>query len=221
MGDTWGGHQLLNNAPCEQVLPPFSTSLDTIANMSSTEANPAVGKASRWYPAEDTPQRKKARKSIKPHQTRASLQPGAVLILLAGRFRGRRVILLKHLKEGTLLVTGPFKINGVPIRRVNARYVISTSTKVDISGLDQSTLDKIAKPEYFAREKKSKRRSNPHPSARPTRRPSTSLSFPQSRTRNSLPATCDPASARDTANDHTRWFFKQLNTKPGPCDEWP
>jgi len=151
------GHQLLNNAPCEQVLPPFSTSLDTIANMSATEANPAVVKASRWYPAEDTPQRKKARKSIKPHQTRASLQPGAVLILLAGRFRGRRVILLKHLKEGTLLVTGPFKINGVPIRRVNARYVISTSTKVDISGLDQSTLDKIAKPEYFAREKKSKK----------------------------------------------------------------
>merc|ERR1711939_751990 len=109
MGDTMGGHQLLNNAPCEQVLPPFSTSLDTIANMSSTEANPAVGKASRWYPAEDTPQRKKARKSIKPHQTRASLQPGAVLILLAGRFRGRRVILLKHLKEGTLLVTGPLR----------------------------------------------------------------------------------------------------------------
>ncbi len=55
----FAGHQLLNNAPCEQVLPPFSTSLDTIANMSSTEANPAVGKASRWYPAEDTPQRKK------------------------------------------------------------------------------------------------------------------------------------------------------------------
>lgn len=61
------------------------------------------------------------------------------------------------MKEGALLVTGPFKINGVPLRRVNARYVIATSTKVDISGLDQSTVDKIAKPEYFAREKKSKK----------------------------------------------------------------
>ncbi|KAL2447946.1 hypothetical protein ABEF95_013145 [Exophiala dermatitidis] len=60
-------------------------------------------------------------------------------------------------KEGALLVTGPFKINGVPLRRVNSRYVIATSTKVDISGLDQSTLDKIASPEYFAREKKSKK----------------------------------------------------------------
>lgn len=61
------------------------------------------------------------------------------------------------MKEGALLVTGPFKINGVPIRRVNSRYVIATSTKVDISGLDQSTLDKIATPEYFAREKKSRK----------------------------------------------------------------
>jgi ribosomal protein L14E/L6E/L27E len=85
------------------------------------------------------------------------LQPGAVLILLAGRFRGKRVILLKNLKEGALLVTGPFKINGVPLRRVNSRYVIATSTKVDISGLDQKTLDKIASPEYFAREKKSRK----------------------------------------------------------------
>lgn len=67
------------------------------------------------------------------------------------------MVLLKHLKEGALLVTGPFKINGVPLRRVNSRYVIATSTKVDISGLDQSTLEKIASPEYFAREKKSKK----------------------------------------------------------------
>jgi len=67
------------------------------------------------------------------------------------------VILLKQLREGALLVTGPFKINGVPLRRVNSRYVIATSTKVDISGLDQSTLEKIANPEYFARAKKSKK----------------------------------------------------------------
>lgn len=98
-----------------------------------------------------------ARKTIREGKPRAALQPGAVLILLAGRFRGKRVVLLKHLKEGALLVTGPFKINGVPIRRVNARYVIATSTKVDLSGLDSKVVDKIAKPEYFAREKKSKK----------------------------------------------------------------
>jgi large subunit ribosomal protein L6e len=140
--------------------------------MSSTEANQAVvkkfgsgqrsvpaasQKARKFYPAEDTRQPRKARKTLHDHKPRAALQPGAVLILLAGRFRGKRVILLKHLKEGALLVTGPFKINGVPLRRVNSRYVIATSTKVDIAGLDQSTLDKVASPEYFAREKKSKK----------------------------------------------------------------
>ncbi|KAJ4558155.1 60S ribosomal protein L6 [Exophiala dermatitidis] len=140
--------------------------------MSSVEANQATvkkfaggertvphpsQKARKFYPAEDVKQPKKARKTLRPHKPRASLQPGAVLILLAGRFRGKRVVLLRHLKEGALLVTGPFKINGVPLRRVNSRYVIATSTKVDISGLDQSTLDKIASPEYFAREKKSKK----------------------------------------------------------------
>ncbi len=98
-----------------------------------------------------------ARKNPRDSKPRAALQPGAVLILLAGRFRGKRVILLSHLKEGALLVTGPFKINGVPIRRVNARYVIATSTKVDISGLDKKTVEKIASPEYFARDKKSRK----------------------------------------------------------------
>jgi large subunit ribosomal protein L6e len=140
--------------------------------MSATEANPAVSKkfgsgsrsvphhsqkAQKYYPAHDERQPRKNRKTIHPSKPRASLQPGAVLILLAGRFRGKRVILLKHLKEGALLVTGPFKINGVPIRRVNSRYVIGTSTKVDISGLDQKTVDKIASPEYFSREKKSRK----------------------------------------------------------------
>jgi large subunit ribosomal protein L6e len=98
-----------------------------------------------------------ARKSIHPARPRPSLQPGTVVILLAGRFRGKRVILLKHLSEGTLLITGPFKINGVPLRRVNARYVIATNTKVALKGVDDKTLEKISEPNYFTKEKKSEK----------------------------------------------------------------
>ncbi|EFW16556.1 60S ribosomal protein L6 [Coccidioides posadasii str. Silveira] len=110
-------------------------------------------KAQKWYPADDEPQPKKARKTAHPTKLRPSLQPGTILILLAGRFRGKRVILLKHLGQGVLLVTGPFKLNGVPLRRVNARYVIATSSTVDLNGVDQKTLEKVSQPEYFTREK--------------------------------------------------------------------
>ena len=73
--------------------------------------------------------------------------------MLAGRFRGKRVILLKHLDQGVLLITGPFKANGVPLRRVNARYVIATSKKIELSGVDQKIVDKASEPEYFGTKK--------------------------------------------------------------------
>ncbi|KAI4247304.1 MAG: hypothetical protein LQ352_006193 [Teloschistes flavicans] len=111
-------------------------------------------KAKKFYPAEDESKPRKVRKSIKPARPRASLVPGCVLILLAGRFRGKRVILLKHLPQGVLLVTGPFKVNGVPLRRVNARYVIATSMKVDLKGIDEKAVEKVGEEGYFTREKK-------------------------------------------------------------------
>ena len=98
------------------------------------------------------------RKTIRTSTPRPSLTPGAILILLAGRFRGKRVILLKTLDQGVLLVTGPFKVNGVPLRRVNARYVIATSHKVDLAGIDQAKVDEVASDKYFAREKSEKKK---------------------------------------------------------------
>merc|ERR1712087_464435 len=40
-----------------------------------------------------------------------------------------------------------FKVNGVPLRRVNQAYVIATSTKVDISKVDVKSID----DKYFSR----------------------------------------------------------------------
>ena len=83
-----------------------------------------------------------------PPRIRKSITPGTILILLAGRFRGKRVICLKLLQQsGLLLVTGPFKLNGVPLRRVNPAYVIATSTKVDVKSVDVSHIS----DDYFSR----------------------------------------------------------------------
>lgn len=48
----------------------------------------------------------------------------------------------------SFFMTGPFKINGVPLRRVNQSYVIATSTKVDISGVNVEKFD----DKYFTKE---------------------------------------------------------------------
>jgi len=107
-----------------------------------------TSKAPRYYPAEDVRKPKKSRKIVGPTKLRPSIIPGTVLILLAGRFRGKRVVFLKQLESGLLLVTGPFRINGVPLRRVNQAYAIATSTRIDFEGI---TVDEKFNDAYFTK----------------------------------------------------------------------
>jgi len=109
----------------------------------------AKGKTARMYPADDVAVAKKSRKGTRAApKTRSTIAPGVVVILLSGRFRGKRVVVLKVLASGLLLVSGPFKVNGVPLKRVNAAYVIATSTSVDMKSIK---VDAEIDDAFFAR----------------------------------------------------------------------
>ncbi|XP_060533990.1 large ribosomal subunit protein eL6 [Cylas formicarius] len=109
-----------------------------------------VEKRRAVYPTQDRIKKRPAKQLFRDHKRslRDTLTPGTVLILLAGSHKGKRVVLLKQLKSGLLLVTGPFEINACPLRRISQRYVIGTQTKIDISGLK---LPKNINDEYFRR----------------------------------------------------------------------
>merc|ERR1712193_248249 len=95
-----------------------------------------------YYPADDEVKHFNRKcKAPKPTKGRKCIVPGSVVILLSGRFRGKRVVCLKTLESGLLLVSGPYKLNGVPLKRVNAAYVIPTSSKLNVSGVDVSKVD--------------------------------------------------------------------------------
>jgi large subunit ribosomal protein L6e len=98
----------------------------------------------RYYPTEDRPKKfsvKRKRFGDHPRRFRASLTPGTVVILVAGKHAGKRAVVVKHLSSGLLLVNGPHKLNGVSLRRVNQIYVIATSTKLDLSSAKFDNLD--------------------------------------------------------------------------------
>ena len=111
----------------------------------NAEENKGLKLKKNWYPVSDLkPHFKRQCKIPKKTHISPELVPGQVLILLSGRFRGRRVVFLKKLPSGLLLVTGPYKYNGVPLKRVNAAYVIPTNTKLKIDEkVAQSVDDKL------------------------------------------------------------------------------
>jgi large subunit ribosomal protein L6e len=116
-----------------------------------------VKKLPQYYTVHPSPPKRDIRRacfSRHTHRLRKSLTPGTVCIVLAGRHKGKHVVFLKQLtRTGLLMVTGPHKLNGVPIRRINQVFVIATKTKIDVSGVK---LPAHIKDTYFKRQKPKK-----------------------------------------------------------------
>ncbi|CAF1345788.1 unnamed protein product [Didymodactylos carnosus] len=110
----------------------------------------------RYYPTEERPKKfrvKRKRFSQHERRFRSNLTPGTIVIMVAGRYAGKRAVIVKQLKSGLLLLTGPHKLNGVPLRRMNQIYVIGTSTKLDLTNAKLDHLD----DKVFKRAKKQKK----------------------------------------------------------------
>merc|ERR1712094_154256 len=118
----------------------------------------APKKAPKYYPAEDVKGKLgNFHNTSKQTKLRKSIQAGTVVIMLAGHFKGCRAVVLKQLDSGLLLVTGPYKLNGVPLRRVPQSYVIGTQTTVDVSGVKlpaEVNDDLFKKPQSAKKQKK-------------------------------------------------------------------
>merc|ERR1711862_1052114 len=106
-------------------------------------------------PTMDLPAKGTSKNFFSKHKRslRDSLKPGKICIVLAGAHKGKRVIVLKQLASGLVLITGPMKVNGCPMRRSSQIYLLATENSIDVDSV--KIADNI-NDDYFKRAKAAK-----------------------------------------------------------------
>ena len=71
---------------------------------------------------------------VPERKTRESLSVGTIVIILDGEFKGRRAVVIADAGAGIVKVCG----TDVPVTEVDQDFLIATSTKLEISGVNDS-----------------------------------------------------------------------------------
>lgn len=93
----------------------------------------------RLYIPDDTPEfveRYRKTTARKPRTARTDLARGMVVVVLEGVFASRRVIYLGGLGDNLALCVGPKSINNIPLFKIDERYLLATSTVLEIGNVD-------------------------------------------------------------------------------------
>ena len=73
-------------------------------------------------------------KNVEPRKTRESLAVGTIVIILDGEFKGKRAAVISDAGAGIVKVCGTV----VPVTEIDQDYLIATSTKLELGGVNES-----------------------------------------------------------------------------------